>query len=194
MPNSATLRSVSDPADALARLGLAPGATADQVRAARRDLARRHHPDRGGDAAAMQAVNEAADRALTHLERTPSPPASTETTAAESPGCASRRDEQWSGVHRDVPSFTVEALPVETFEGLLIVASWIGEVVDDDPPYRLETYLHAPVECWCRLDVVPDAGASTVSLTIAGFDGAPMPDIIAVRDLWVANLNTVDWG
>ncbi len=181
---------MADAADAFALLGLAPNATAAEVRAARRELARRHHPDQGGDAEVMRAVNEAADRALTHLEESPvvidaSPP--------PEPSRPVPRDAFWSGAARDIPSFTVEALPVETFEGLLVAASWIGEVLDDDPPYRLEVHLHAPLQCWCRLEVVPDAGASTVSLTVAGFDDAPSPDIIAVRDLWVASLNEVDW-
>ena len=38
----------------------------------------------------------------------------------------------------DVASFTIEALPVEAFEALLIVATWLGEPLDDDPPYRLD--------------------------------------------------------
>ncbi len=168
-------------------LGLGPGATPDDVRTARRELAKRHHPDRGGDPEAMQAVNEAADDALQRITRhigdevVPDPSA----TVADEPG---------GGVSRDVPSFTVEALPAETFEGLLVVASWLGEVLDDDPPYRLDTHLYEPVDCWCRLDVVPDAGASTVSLTVAGLDGAPTPDILTIRDLWIANLNAVDWS
>jgi hypothetical protein len=169
--------------DALARLGLSPDASADDIRAARRTLAKAHHPDLGGDAGEMQAVNEAADAALQRLTR------------SESPGSPPRPSpESWSGVERDIPSFTVEALPVETFEGLLVVASWIGEVLDDDPPYRLDTHLHEPVECWCRLDVVPDAGASTVSLTVAGVDGAPTPDVLAVRDVWITQLNGLDWS
>ena len=181
---------MTDAADAFAVLGLAPNATAIEVRAARRELARRHHPDHGGDAEVMRAVNEAADRALTHLEVAP---ASFDASPAPAPRRPEPADGSWSGSTRDIPSFTVEALPVETFEGLLVAASWIGEVLDDDPPYRLEVHPHAPLRCWCRLDVVPDAGASTVSLTVAGFDGAPPPDIIAVRDLWVASLNEVDW-
>jgi hypothetical protein len=40
-------------------LGVAPSATADQVRAAYRAAARDHHPDAGGDAGRMQAVNAA---------------------------------------------------------------------------------------------------------------------------------------
>jgi hypothetical protein len=184
--------------DAFALLGLTSDATTADVRAARRELAKAHHPDQGGDPAVMQAVNEAADRALALVGRPADEPADDPTRASRSgpdaPQRRSDREPSWSGVATDVPSFTVEALPVETFEGLLIVASWIGEVLDDDPPYRLDTHLHEPVECWCRLDVVPDAGASTVSLTIAGVDGAPTPDIIAVRDLWIANLNAVDWS
>lgn len=40
-------------------LGVAPTAPVAQVRQAYVDQARRHHPDRGGDPAAMRAVNEA---------------------------------------------------------------------------------------------------------------------------------------
>jgi hypothetical protein len=173
--------------DALARLGLPPDAGADDIRAARRTLAKSHHPDLGGDAEEMQAVNEAADAALQRLTRSESPRSPAGSPPEPPVG-------SWSGVDRDIPSFTVEALPVETFEGLLVVASWIGEVLDDDPPYRLDTYLHEPVACWCRLDVVPDAGSSTVSLTIAGVDGTPTPDILAVRDVWITQLNRLDWS
>jgi hypothetical protein len=162
---------VSDP---FATLGLGRDATRDDIRAARRRLAKAHHPDQGGDAARMQAINEAADAALLAIGTVPS-------------------EDRTSGIARDTPSFTVEALPVETFEAMLVVASWLGEVLDDDPPYRLDTYLYAPFDCWCRLEVVPDAGASTVSLSVAGIDGAPTPDVIDVRDAWVANLNAVDW-
>ena len=93
----------------------------------------------------------------------------------------------------DVPSFIVEALPVETFEALLVVASWIGEVLDDDPPYRLEVLLREPAECWCALELVPDAGASTVSLQVASIGGRPAPGVEAVRDVWITHLNQLDW-
>jgi hypothetical protein len=180
-------------ADPFATLGLSEAASAEDVRAARKELAKRHHPDRGGDAASMRTVNEAADAALARIAERPPEPAGGE---PERDPSAPRRtaDGPIGGrVAHDIPSFTVEALPVETFEGLLVVASWIGEVLDDDPPYRLEVHLREPTECWCRLEVVPDAGASTVSLTVAGFDDAPPPDIVAVRDLWVDQLNRVDW-
>lgn len=49
-------------------LGVSPGATAAEVRAAYREAARRHHPDRRGDADAMARVNEAW-QVLGHPER-----------------------------------------------------------------------------------------------------------------------------
>lgn len=183
--------------DPFATLGLAHDATGDDIRAARRRLAKAHHPDHGGDPVSMQTINEAADAALLAVETsdvadTPSGPGTEEADVAGAHRMP-EADGRTSGVARDVPSFTVEALPVDTFEAMLVVASWLGEVLDDDPPYRLDTYMYEPFDCWCRLDVVPDAGASTVSLAVAGIDGAPTPDVIAVRDAWVSNLNAVDW-
>ncbi len=69
------------------------------------------------------------------------------------------------------------------------MTSWMGEVLVDDPPYVLEVHLIEPAPCWCRFDLVPDAGGSTVTLTVASIDGTPAPDVELVRDTWVANLN-----
>lgn len=181
-----------DPFD---ELGLDHGAGADAVRAARRRLAKRHHPDTGGDAAHMRRVNAAAAAALrTIADRTANRTA--DRTADRAP-TGTTHDASESGdvdaMASDVPSFTVEALPAETFEALLVVVTWIGEALDDDPPYRLDTHLHAPIECWCRLDLVPDAGASTVSITVASVGGRPLPPVEAVRDVWVDQLNRYDW-
>lgn len=57
-----------DVAQAYDLLGLAPGAPVDSVTSARRRLARRHHPDAGGDVAAMAAINIAADTVTAWLE------------------------------------------------------------------------------------------------------------------------------
>lgn len=162
-------------------LGLPSDASAAQINEARRRLAAEHHPDRGGDAARMREINAAADELLRRLAPPDRPP------APSAPSSAGMR------IARDVPSFTVEALPAVTFESLVVVASWLGEVLDDDPPYRLDAYLSEPFDCWCRLDVVPDAGASTVSIAVGGLDGASPPDVDAVRDAWIANLNALDW-
>ncbi len=181
-------------ADPFATLGLGPDATLAEVRAARRRLAFELHPDRGGDEAQMRAVNQAFEAVVAHLTgRRPLPsaaapagPASPEPTGCSSPTRAPRR------VERDVPSFVIEALPAEAYEALVVVTSWIGEVLVDEPPYLLEVHLREPAECWCRLELVPDAGASTVSLVVAGVGSHP-PSVEAVRDLWVDQLNRLGW-
>lgn len=45
--------------DPYAVLGVSPGATRDEVKAAYRSALKRHHPDTGGDPAKFRAVNEA---------------------------------------------------------------------------------------------------------------------------------------
>ena len=161
--------------DPFAVLGLQPTATLAEVRAARRRLASEFHPDHGGDAVRMGEINVAFDAAVAHLTgRRPLP--------APVPS-------GYRGVQHDDPSFTVDALPAETFEALLVVTAWMGEVLVDDPPYLLEVHLFEPAPCWCRLELLPEAGGSSVTLTVASVGGQPAPDVEAVRDLWVANLN-----
>jgi hypothetical protein len=177
--------------DAFRTLGLTSAASADEVRAARRNLAKQHHPDTGGDVDRMLEINHAVSLALAEIE------SRRLATQLDSTGAdATQRSPEpggQGGFVRDVPSFTVEALPVETFEALLVVATWIGELVDDDPPYRLDTRLVEPGRCWCTLELVPDAGASTVSISIAPEDDHPLPMIAVVRDTWVDQLNRYDW-
>ena len=188
--------------DPFTTLGLTEGASADDVRGARRDLARSLHPDAGGDAVAMQQVNAAAADALRILasraagdERNASTHAGATSAAGSTSTASSATSEaEWTGVRRDVPSFTIEALPAEAFEALLVATAELGEVEDDDPPYELRTLLSDPIVCWCQLDVVPDAGASTVSVSIAPVEGHPLPSLIDVRNAWIIALNGLDWS
>ncbi len=137
---------------------------------------------------AMQQVNAAAAEAL----RIIAAPASADKVPVPSapPGPAA----EWIGTTRDVPSFTIEALPAEAFEALVVAAAELGEIEDDDPPYELRTLLVEPLGCWCQLDVVPDAGASTVSVSIAPIEGLPLPHLIDVRNAWIVALNALDWS
>lgn len=48
-------------------LGLAQTATADEIKSAHRRLASQHHPDKGGTAEQMAAINKARDEALRNL-------------------------------------------------------------------------------------------------------------------------------
>ena len=162
-----------------------PDATLDEVHAARRRLAKRapsrSRRRRGGDAGDQRRLRRRV--ALTALSRpAPTPHRSTSTPAADD--AAVRRGTTGPsapGRAADTPSFTIDALPVEAFEALLVVAVWIGEVLDDDPPYVLESHLVEPFACWCRLDLVPDAGASTVSLDGRDVGDDLLPDVDAVR-------------
>lgn len=171
--HASTVRPLSD--DPFAVLGVAADASASEIAAARRRLARSAHPDRGGDVAKMQALNAAYDRALQQrpaVKPVPVPP---------------RTSNQ--RVQQDAPSFTVDVAPAQAFAALTVVASWMGEVLVDDAPHILECLLDEPIRCWCRLDITPEGDASSVSLIVARYDDVAPPDIDEVRDEWVANLN-----
>ena len=189
---------MTHPDDPFRRLGLDPaGSDATAVRAARRRLARELHPDIiGGDGAAMRDLNAAAAAALAALAARRVDSASDgdrPVSADQRP--APRRSGADTGLRRDHPSFTVEVLPAEAFEALVVVATWFGEVIDDSPPYVLEVLLTDPLSAWCRLDLVPDAGATTVSIAVGPGPGtAQVPAVEEVRDLWVSALNRLDWS
>ena len=95
-------------------------------------------------------------------------------------------------MQRDHPSFTIDVLPVEACEALRIVASWVGEIIDEDPPYLLEVDMHDPYSVWCRLELVPDAGATTVTVSATG-ESLRGVNIEAIRDVWIDQLNQLDW-
>lgn len=147
-------------------LGLTEGFDVRDLQRARRQALLRRHPDHGGTREAVDAVERAVELLLV------------------------ARDVVSPRVRRgsDRPSFTVSALPVEAFELLLLAAADLGDVSDDDPPYRLEVCMHEPPDTWVCFELVPDAGSSTVSLTLE----APMAlDVEAVRDTWVAAINAL---
>ncbi|MEM8619538.1 MAG: J domain-containing protein [Actinomycetota bacterium] len=197
---------------ALAVLGLAADADIDDVRAAHRRLAKAHHPDVGGRAASMGRINDAVALVLASIAERPEPAGSRDDTAAPPTarrgytGGASQRITQWV---RDAPSFVVEALPVDAFEALVLVAAAHGEIVDDEPPYRLDAQVRVlrsdgteqepiEVDVWCRLELVPDAGSSTVSLVVGCGDTGQSADdadhfVEAMRDWWIAALNELEW-
>ena len=183
-------------ADPWAVLGLSASATLDDVRAARRRLAKERHPDHGGDPDAMRELNTAFDRAVRTIlhpvsgaAAPGSPGTDPGTVRGARPTAPPRRERPRSPVEYDTPSFTVDVLPVDAFEALLIVAGWIGEVLVDDPPYLLDVHLHDPSPCWCRLELLPEAGGTTVNLTVASVGRDLAPPVEEVRDVWVEQLN-----
>lgn len=185
--------------DPFAELGLDRHATVAELRAARRRLAQELHPDRGGDAARMQRVNVAFDRAMAEVgserevEPTPAEPSPTDASApAGTPHTASR----WgSGQRRAVrgeweaAAFVIELPVPDAFDALLVVTSWIGELASDEPPDALDVLLAEPSPCWCRLELLPEGRSTSVGLLVAPADDRPAPSLVEVRDTWIDHLN-----
>ena len=135
----------------------------------------------------MQALNAAHDEALKRQAARPNNVA----PRTESVTVAQVSAEQRSSlrVQRDSPSFVVDVAPPQAHEALLIVAASIGEVIVTNPPHMIECLLDEPFRCWCRLDLVPEGKSTSVSLIVERYDDQLAPDIDAVRDEMVANLN-----
>ena len=163
------------PAEARSLLGLTDAHDESDVNEARRRLSVIHHPDRGGDTETMAAINVAVDLLLQNLRDAP-------TTEKSSPSATF----DVSAV--DHPSFVVDALPVVAFEAVALAVVAIGDVLDEDPPYSMEfsVWLAQGLPAWCRLEIVPDAGSSTVSLSTDG-----RHDVEALRDRLVDEINRI---
>lgn len=175
--------------DPFRTLGLEPGATADQVHAAWRSLSQSAHPDAGGTHERMLAVNAAYELALATIA---SPPVVRTARIPTDP------IERRLRMHREESAFTIDVLPVDAFHALEVVAAECGPTIHDDPPYVIEFMLHdAPIDgaldSWCRCDLVPEAGATTVHVAVGTADGCTPPTIESVRDLLIGALNAIDW-
>jgi hypothetical protein len=158
-------------------------ATAQAIRQAWREKARILHPDVGGSDSAMQELNEALRKAL-ELIGIP------EVLKTASPALVRRE--------RDISSFTVDVLPAECFEALLVVAGISGAISHEEPPYQIEFSLHdsgvsGSLHGWCRCDLVPEAGATMVSLLVGTEETSTGVSVEEVRDYLVANLNAIEW-
>ena len=160
-------------------LGLSVTYTEEEFRRARRRALLSAHPDHGGSREQLVQVETAVS--VLSVERAPQ--------------FGERREKDLRDYtnSRDCPSFTIDALPVEAFEWLLLAAVELGDVVDDEPPYRLEVAMSPPSGPWVVLEVVPDAGSSTVSIMMDRRIDVERPEVTwsltDVRDIWVAALN-----
>ena len=94
-------------------------------------------------------------------------------------------------ISTDVASFVIDCMRPEAFERLFIVSHWIGEPLYADPPGLLEVHLQEPSQCFCRLELMPEAGATMVSISVGTIEPwwIAAPDTDAVRDLYVLMVN-----
>lgn len=184
-------------------LGLDPAlATVDRVRNAKRRLAKIHHPDLiegggGGTAdvaaasARLAAVNQAAELALADLAtRGPGGGGGGPAVAYVPMPAPSAADAAvWAaGEDQEDATFTVASLPAEAFELLLLAFSAIGDPKLIDEPYLLEGQVDDPFLGIARVELVPEAGGSIVTVTTWPFTRAttpaPTPAQVAGRLLW----------
>jgi hypothetical protein len=165
-------------------------ATADDVKAARRRLAKVHHPDlaagRGetmtGDRLAV--VNRAAELALADLATRDAAPA--DPVPMPAPGDESSI---WLQGEDEVDAtFSIPHLPVDAFELLLLAFSSIGDPKEIDEPYVIAGMVDDPFVGMARVELVPEAGGSIVTVTTSPFHRAgtppPTPAQIAGRLLY----------
>lgn len=150
------------------------------------------HPDRGGSTAEMMRINAAVDAAIALLEDADGRRVAAR-GSANTDSVARRRRRYGSPLQVDQSTFVIEALPALAYEALLLAFVGLGDASVQDPPYLLAGDLGDPIRCWCQLDLVPEAGASTVSMAIAPLPGSPVIKLEAVRDALVAELNALDW-
>lgn len=175
------------PVDPFLVLGIPRDSSELEIRLAWREKMRANHPDVGGSHENSIAINGALRDALL--------------VAKSKSKFGTLRDERSMPTRRflrDTSSFTVDVLPVECWHSLEIVANQSGSVLVDEPPYLIEFTLHdsgiiGGVDSWCQCEMVPEAGGTTVHITV-GSAQSRVPDIESVRDYLVASLNELEWN
>ena len=174
--------------DPWAVLGLPETATWDEVRAAHRRLAKVLHPDAGveADHRRMAELNEALATLAARFsdESTPAEPVVHAAPETARPGSFPPADES--------VAFSIDLLPVEAFEALLIVTSFLGDPWVIDEPYELTVLLDPPLASRCNLWLVPEAGGSIVTIDVHPVPGHQPPTGEAVRDALIAELQGLD--
>jgi hypothetical protein len=188
--------------DPWAILGLVPGSSLAEARAARRRLAKALHPDLHAgrpvaESAALAARMTEVNLALAAIElggpsTAPARPAPARPAAA----AANKADPatQPDSTPRD-DTFSVDRLPAEAFEALFLAAYALGDILVADEPYLLELYLLEPAPCFCRVTLVPEAGGSIVTVDVSpARDGGTAPETAAVVDVLIAELNALVTG
>ena len=173
-------------------LGVSRYSTHSEIISARRILAREFHPDRGGDPQHMALINLAFDAIMaSHTHASDTHSSVDLPLVSDEPICVTNQFDTLIGnkFKVDRPSFTINALPVVAYEVLLLAAQVLGDVSSDEPPYLLEVQLEDPPMTWCQLEIVPDAGSSTVSFIVDR-----EVNTVAIRDLWVQTINEIGFS
>lgn len=170
-------------------LGISHDASIETIRQAWRDKSRHSHPDAGGSHEESVKLNQALRDALVEVKNRQVLKSQNE--SQQQSFSPTRK------LMRDTSSFTIDVLPVECWHPMEVVAGCSGSLLAEEPPYLIEFTLHDSgipdsVEAWCRCDLVPEAGGTTVHITVGSY-GLHVPPIEVVRDFLVSSLNEIDW-
>ena len=79
-------------------------------------------------------------------------------------------------------TFSLPVLPVDAFEVVAVAVAAAGEILDADEPYALDGYLAEPGPCFCRFELVLEAGGTIVGVTVGAAEGVAPPaasDVVA---------------
>jgi hypothetical protein len=179
-----------NPSESFEILGINSEADDVEIRRAWKEKAAKLHPDVGGTHNDMIRLNDALKVALAHVH-------STELRKDETtPQSTSRKARGF--VVRDMSCFTIDTLPVDAWQLLYVSANHCGPIIDEEEPYVLEfllsdTSIEAFASVMCRCEIVPEAGASTVHLSLFTEHGS-VNGVEIVRDLLVSTINELDGG
>ena len=175
---------VEDPREVL---GVGPDAGPAEARRARRRLAKTLHPDlhdastRAEAERQMAVVNRAYDALLAEAAAAPAAPDPPPPPTDGPPAYAEN-------------AFAIDRLPVESFEAVLLAAVNLGDVIRTDAPYFLAVLLDDPGPCQCLLELVPDAGGTTVWIDISPRHFGTGPALTEVRDALAAEVGRVGFA
>jgi hypothetical protein len=172
--------------DPWTELGLdADRATLEEVRAVRRRLAKRYHPDllvtataseKAVAAERLARVNVAVEICIAHIHDRDKATVEHRPMPAPGPVAAEYAYEEPDA------SFGIDLLPIDAFELVLLAFSAIGDPKVVDEPYLLEGQVDSPYLGHARVTLAPVAGGSQVTVVTvparAGF-APPAPGQVA---------------
>lgn len=175
-------------------------ATVEGVRDAKRRLSKLHHPDvvagGGGGAGAvadasarLAAVNRAVELALVDLATRGPSGAAAAAVHVPMPAPSAADAAVWAAGEDEADvTFSIDRLPVDAFELVLLAFSAIGDPKVVDEPYLLEGQVDDPFLGVARVRLAPEAGGSLVTVTTwpnpRATTPAPTAAQVAGRLLW----------
>lgn len=178
--------------DPFSVLKIAPTTDEAVIRAAWRREAKKHHPDVGGSDEIMRELNEALHQALLQKSIDLFPESDVTTRTEQSQVRREHVTMMSRQVLHDRSSFTIDLLPVDSFEFVKLAGAFLGSIIDEECPYLVEFSLEnadlvSPQSGWCRCELVPEAGGTMVHLTV-GAESRPV-SVEHIRDYLVHHIN-----